>query len=53
MVATLALNLSNFYRLIELFLSQTVGVGWDSVASEAWRLEPGASDELIKRIDSF
>jgi len=41
------------YRLLELFLSRTLGVGWDAVASEAWHLEPGASDELIKRIDSF
>lgn len=39
-------------RLLEFFLNQSLGIGWESVAEEAWRLEPGASEKLIERIDA-
>lgn len=38
-------------RLIELFLSKTLGVAWESVADEGWRLEPAPSEQLIGMID--
>lgn len=40
-------------RLLKLFLSQTLGIGWESVAEEAWRLEPSVSERLIERIDVY
>ena len=49
----LARRIVRRYRLLELFLSQTLSVDWDVVADDAWRLEPGASEELIERIDAF
>ena len=41
------------YRLMELFLSRTLGVAWEAVAEEAWSLEPAASDRLMELIDSL
>ena len=41
------------HRLIELFLSRTLNVAWGSVADEAWRLEPSASERLIGMINEF
>lgn len=40
-------------RLLQLFLSQSLGTDWNTAADEAWRLEPAASSELIDRIDIF
>lgn len=40
-------------RLIELFLSKTLGVNWETVADEAWCLEPVTSDNLIELMNAF
>ena len=39
------------HRLIELFLVQVLGFGWDEVHDEAEQLEHHVSDRLIERID--
>ncbi|MBI1370411.1 MAG: metal-dependent transcriptional regulator [Planctomycetes bacterium] len=49
----LALRVIRRHRLIELFLVQTLGLGWDEVDEDAERLEHAFSDELIERIDAF
>jgi DtxR family Mn-dependent transcriptional regulator len=41
------------HRLIELFLVQVVGFGWDEVHDEAEQLEHAVSDRLIARIDEM
>ncbi len=40
-------------RLLELFLSKTLGVPWESVADEARQWEPAISDPLLEKIDEF
>ncbi len=40
-------------RLMALFLGRTLHVAWESMADEAWRLEPAMSGELLRRIDAF
>lgn len=40
-------------RLLELFLSKTLGAAWENVTDEAWRLEPAASEQLIELVDTF
>ena len=49
----LALRVLRRHRLIELFLSQTLGMTWDEVHEEAEHMEHAASDRLIDRIDAF
>jgi DtxR family Mn-dependent transcriptional regulator len=38
------------HRVLELFLTETLGYEWDRVHDEAERLEHAASDELIERL---
>jgi len=47
---TLALEMLRHHRLIELFLSQLLGVPWDQVHEEADRLEHVFSEDLEDRI---
>jgi DtxR family Mn-dependent transcriptional regulator len=41
------------HRLVELFLVEVVGFGWDEVHEEAEQLEHVVSDRLIERIDDM
>lgn len=41
------------HRLIELFLVQVLGFGWDEVHEEAEQLEHAVSDRLVERIDEM
>lgn len=41
------------HRLVELFLVQFMGFGWDEVHDEAEQLEHAVSDRLIERIDEM
>ncbi len=45
-----ALQLIRRHRVIESYLVQRLGFGWDDVHDEAERLEHAASDELIARM---
>lgn len=38
------------HRIIELFLTEVVGLAWDQVHEEAERLEHAVSDQLLERI---
>jgi DtxR family Mn-dependent transcriptional regulator len=46
-----ALEVVRHHRLLELYLTQTLGLSWDRVHSEAERLEHVLSDELEAEID--
>ena len=41
------------HRLLETFLVESLGYGWDEVHDEAEILEHAASDRLVDRIDAF
>jgi DtxR family Mn-dependent transcriptional regulator len=47
----LALKIIRRHRLIELFLTRTLGMGWDEVHDDAEQMEHAISDALIERID--
>ncbi len=47
-----ALEVIRHHRLLELYLAETLGYGWDQVHEEAERLEHHVSDELEARMDS-
>jgi DtxR family transcriptional regulator, Mn-dependent transcriptional regulator len=47
-----ALEIIRHHRLIELYLSEVVGMTWDKVDAEADRLEHVISDEFEDRIDA-
>ena len=47
----LALTILRRHRLLESFLSRTLGMSWDEVGEEADRLEHAASERLFERID--
>ncbi len=49
----LALRIVRRHRLLELFLIQTLGLGWDEVHDDADRLEHAVSDQLMERIYEF
>ncbi len=49
----LALRVLRRHRLIELFLSKTLGLTWDEVHEEAEHLEHAVSENLIDRIDAY
>lgn len=49
----LALAMVRRHRLIEAFLAETLGYGWDEVHEEAERLEHAVSDDFIERVDSL
>ena len=50
---SLALRILRRHRLIELFLVETLGLGWDEVHDEAENMEHAVSDMLVDRIDEF
>lgn len=50
---TIALSMVRRHRLLETFLVESLGYGWDEVHDEAEILEHAASDRLIDRIDVF
>ena len=45
-----ALEVVRHHRLLELYLAETLGLGWDAVHSEAERLEHALSEELEEAI---
>jgi DtxR family Mn-dependent transcriptional regulator len=47
----IALEIVRHHRLLELYLMQALGLGWDEVHDEADRLEHHLSEELEARID--
>jgi DtxR family Mn-dependent transcriptional regulator len=47
-----ALEVVRHHRLLELYLMQALGLGWDQVHAEAERLEHYLSEELESRIDA-
>jgi DtxR family Mn-dependent transcriptional regulator len=47
----LAMAMVRRHRLIECFLAQTLGYGWDEVHDEAERLEHAVSDDFLTRVD--
>ncbi len=47
---TVALDLIRRHRLIELFLSKSLGLSWDEVHADAERLEHVVSDSLVERM---
>jgi DtxR family Mn-dependent transcriptional regulator len=49
----LAASVVRRHRLIELFLVQVMGFGWDEVHEEAEHLEHVVSDRLVTRIDEM
>jgi DtxR family Mn-dependent transcriptional regulator len=49
----LAASVVRRHRLIELFLVQVLGFGWDEVHDDAEQLEHVVSDRLIERIDEM
>jgi DtxR family Mn-dependent transcriptional regulator len=49
----IALDMIRRHRLIELFLSKTLGLGWDEVDADAEVLEHAVGDRLIERIYDF
>jgi len=50
---TVALRLIRRHRLIELFLTRTLGLPWDEVHNDAEVLEHVVSDRLVERIYEF
>ncbi len=49
----LAMQMIRRHRLIEQFLVETLGLGWDEVDDAAERMEHAVSDEVIHRIDEY
>ena len=47
-----ALEVVRHHRLLELYLMEALGLGWDEVHAEAERLEHHLSEELEARIDA-
>jgi DtxR family Mn-dependent transcriptional regulator len=47
-----ALEIVRHHRLLELYLMQALGLGWDEVHAEADRLEHHLSEEVEARIDA-
>ena len=48
-----AVGMIRRHRLLELFLSRTLGLPWDELHDDAERLEHGVSDHLIERMYEF
>jgi DtxR family Mn-dependent transcriptional regulator len=48
-----ALDVVRRHRLLETYLAEAVGLGWDEVHDEAERLEHHLSDRLEQRLDSL
>lgn len=49
----IALKILRRHRLIELFLNQIMGYGWQEVHEEAEKLEHAVSDYFVERIDEL
>ena len=49
----MALRILRRHRLLELFLHQVLGYGWEQVHEEAERLEHAVSDLFVARIDAL
>ncbi len=49
----IALRMIRRHRIIELFLSRTLGLGWDEVDADAEVLEHAVSDRLVERIYEY
>jgi DtxR family Mn-dependent transcriptional regulator len=49
----IALKILRRHRLIELFLKQIMGYGWQEVHEEAEKLEHAVSDYFVERIDAL
>src|SRR5579871_5840562 len=49
----MALEIIRHHRLLELYLVQALGYGWDEVHEEAERLEHHISEEFEARIDAL
>ncbi len=47
----IALEIIRHHRLLELYLSQALGFGWDEVDAEADRLEHAISEDFEERMD--
>jgi DtxR family Mn-dependent transcriptional regulator len=50
--ATIALEVIRHHRLLELYLTQSLGFGWETVHREADRLEHYISEEMEDRIEA-
>jgi DtxR family Mn-dependent transcriptional regulator len=48
-----ALKIQRRHRLIELFLNQIMGYGWEEVHDEAEKLEHVVSDFFVERVDAL
>src|ERR671935_1857144 len=48
----MALEVVRHHRLLELYLMQALGLGWDEVHAEAERLEHHLSEEVEARMDA-
>jgi DtxR family Mn-dependent transcriptional regulator len=48
-----ALEIIRHHRLLELYLSEVMGLSWDKVHNEAEKLEHALSEELEDRIDQL
>lgn len=48
-----AITMIRRHRLIEMFLAETLGYGWEDVHKEAEILEHAVSDTFIERLDVF
>jgi DtxR family Mn-dependent transcriptional regulator len=48
-----AIRVVRNHRLIELYLTNTLGLPWDEVHEEAENLEHAVSDRLVARIDEY
>ena len=49
----IALEVVRHHRLLELYLMQSLGLGWDEVHAEAERLEHHLSEQVEQRIDAL
>ncbi len=49
----IALDMTRRHRLIEQFLVEMMGYGWDEVHNEADRLEHSVSDRFVDRLDEL
>ncbi len=48
-----AIHVVRKHRLLELYLTRTLGLPWDEVHEEAENLEHAVSDRLVARIDDY
>ena len=48
----IALEILRHHRLVELFLTETLGVPWDRVHDEAHKIEHVLSEDIANRIDA-